>query len=367
MKTRVTQTDIARVARVHNTTVSLALRNSRLIPPATRDRIQAIAQSLGYQPDPALRALVAYRNSRQSRQHVEPLGYVTHGDTRWGWRQSPTHERHYTAVQRRAAELGYQVEHIWLGEEGMNPRRLDRMLLHGGITGLLLAPAVALSDDLAALTWSRLTAVKIGISPGGPAVNQVSVDPMGVMQLALQRIRSEGYQRVGLVLPYAENPQADDPWVGVFQATQYRHASAHTPVPVLYLPPAATPDTNALARWMRDHRPEVIVGFTAAMLEDIQRCGVRVPKDVAYVDLSLAETRYAVAGVWENCEKIGELAVELLVQQLDQNLLGLPPVPTVTSIGGVWRHGATLPERAAAALRKPESVERGVLRDNLVA
>jgi LacI family transcriptional regulator len=367
MKTRVTQTDIARVARVHNTTVSLALRNSRLIPPATRDRIQAIAQSLGYQPDPALRALVAYRNSRQSRQHVEPLGYVTHGDTRWGWRQSPTHERHYSAVQRRAAELGYQVEHIWLGEEGMNPRRLDRMLLHGGITGLLLAPDAALSDELASLTWSRLTAVKIGISPGGPAVNQVSVDPMGVMQLALQRIRSEGYQRVGLVLPYAENPQVDDPWVGVFQAAQYRHASTHTPVPVLYLPTSVTADTSALSRWMRDHRPEVIVGFTAAMLEDIQRCGVRVPKDVAYVDLSLAETRYAVAGVWENCEKIGELAVELLVQQLDQNLLGLPAVPTVTSIGGVWRHGATLPERTAAAPSKPESAERGALRDNLVA
>jgi LacI family transcriptional regulator len=137
---------------------------------------------------------------------------------------------------------------------------------------------------------------------------------------------------------------------------------------VLHLPPIDPPDTNTLSRWMHDHRPEVIIGFTAAMLEDIQRCGIRVPKDVAYVDLSLAETRYAVAGVWENCEKIGELAVELLVQQLDQNQLGLPAVPTVTSIGGVWRHGATLPERAAPALRKIESAAAlGALRDNLVA
>lgn len=366
MNLRVTQADIARVAQVHNTTVSLALRNSRLIPPATRERIQSIAQSLGYQPDPALRALVAYRNSRQPRQRAEPLGYVIQGDTRWGWRQSPAQERHHAAVQRRAADFGYQVEPLWLGEEGMNARRLDRMLVHRGITGLVLATPGPTGEELAALNWSRLTAVRIGLAASGPAVNQISVDPMGVVQLALQRIRSEGYQRIGLVLPYGEDPSTDDPWAAAFHAAQYRQASSQTPVPVLYLPDAEAAAPGVLAAWMRHHRPEVIVGFTAALLENIQRCGVRVPKDVAYVDLALAETRYAIAGVWENCERIGELAVEMLVQQIEQNVPGLPAVPTVTSIGGVWRHGATLPERMPAAARKPANAH-GALRDNLVA
>lgn len=57
--------------------------------------------------------------------------------------------------------------------------------------------------------------------------------------------------------------------------------------------------------------------------------------------------------------------MEQLVQQVEQNLLGLPAVPTVTSIGGVWRHGATLPERAAGELRRDEPAIAG--HTNLVA
>ena len=74
---RVTQLDIARVAGVHNTTVSLALRNSAEIPSETRERIRAIAEQMGYQPDPALRALVAYRRTTAVSRRTETIAYIT--------------------------------------------------------------------------------------------------------------------------------------------------------------------------------------------------------------------------------------------------------------------------------------------------
>ena len=58
---RVTQREIAHAAGLHFSTVSLALRNSPLLPLATRKKVKQIAQSLQYQPDPMLAALNAYR------------------------------------------------------------------------------------------------------------------------------------------------------------------------------------------------------------------------------------------------------------------------------------------------------------------
>jgi LacI family transcriptional regulator len=379
MKIRVTQSDVARVAGVHNTTVSLALRNSRLIPESTRQRIQAIAQSMGYSPDPALRALVAYRNSRRERREAETLAYVTNWDTKWGWRNLPAHERYYAAAQRRAAELGYQIEHFWLGETGMSQRRLDRMFLHRGISGMLLASHRTSSDELSTLNWSRLSAVKIGCLPQMPALNQVTVDPGSIMRLALRHARGEGYQRIGLVLPNQWDEQSDHAWSTAFHAEQYRHA-VKQPLPILYLqdsPETAdltggrtggpAGDTHTLARWHRQHRPDLVIGLAPEVLGHIRCCGLRVPADLAYMDLFLGDSGYSVAGVWENCEKIGELAVELVVNQLERNALGLPDVPTVTSIGGVWRDGASMPTQLLPGVEALEPAVPVALPRNLVA
>lgn len=357
MKIRVTQSDIARVAGVHNTTVSLALRNSRLIPQTTRDRIHSVARSLGYAPDPALRALAAYRNSRRVRRQEQTLAYLTDGEIKRDGKRLPAQEQQFAAAQRRAAELGYRFEHLGLGEAGMNPRRLDRILLHRSIRGVLLAWQGTACDDLSILDWTRLSAVKIGCFPSVPALNQVSVDPGGAMRLALRQFLAEGGQRAGLVLPRRWDELTDRAWSAAFQAELYRCAIKER-LPVLYLEesptgPSLAGNPDALHRWYQQHRPEVIFGLTPAVLDHIRRCGLRVPWDVAYVDLSLQERDGAIAGVWENREKLGELAVDLLVNQLEQNVCGLPAFPTVTTIGGVWHDGATL----SARMRSSDELE----------
>lgn len=352
MNDRVTQSDIARAAGVHNTTVSLALRNSPLIPPATRERIQAVAQSLGYAPDPALRALAAYRNSRRVRRQVQTLAYVTDGETKWGWKRLPSLERQYAAVQRRATALGYRLEYLWFGDAGMNPRRLDRMLLHRGIRGVLLALEGAAADNLSAINWSRLSAVKIGCTPSIPALNQVSADPAGVMRMAVRQVLAEGGRRPGLVLPRRRDELSDQAWSAAYHAEIYR-GSIKERLPVLFLEdaaagPALASDAGALLRWYQQHRPDVIIGLGAVLPDQLRQCGLRTPWDVSYVDLNLQDRDGAIAGVWENSEKLGELAVEMLVSQLEQNVTGLPAVPTLTSINGVWHDGASFPARMRA-------------------
>ena len=65
MNPRVTLRDIAQAAGVHYSTVSIALRDHPRISAPVRRKIKAIAQRMGYTPDPALAALNAYRKTKQ--------------------------------------------------------------------------------------------------------------------------------------------------------------------------------------------------------------------------------------------------------------------------------------------------------------
>ena len=352
MKTRVTQTDIARVAGVHNTTVSLALRNSQLIPDATRERIRAVATRMGYCPDPALRALVAYRNSRRQNRQPVTIAYATNWSTRWGWKEMIHQEKYYEGAKRKAAEYGYHLEHFWLGEEGMSLGRFNQMLVHRGIRGLLLAAHDGCSDELPGIDWSRLSAVKIGSFPRSPALHQVTVDQAGITNLAVRRIRETGRHRIGFVVPHDLDRLSDQAWSRAILAEQAQLPNRER-LPVLRLAPLSpdnpvstkrvlqSDDTQKLATWYDQHQPEAIVSFTPAMLEHLGRLGLETPRDVAYVDLCLADAP-ASAGVNQNSERIGEIAVEMLAAQLEQNIFGAPAVPTITSVTGTWIEGHSL-------------------------
>ena len=62
---RVTLRDIARRAGVSHMTVSRALRNEGSISAERRAEIMRIAREMGYEPDPFLSALVAYRSRKR--------------------------------------------------------------------------------------------------------------------------------------------------------------------------------------------------------------------------------------------------------------------------------------------------------------
>lgn len=345
---RITQTDIARATGVHNATVSLALRNSPAIPEATRQRIQAVARQLGYSPDPALSALVAYRRGLAAHSRSEVIAFITHGPTRGNWRETPLEAHYFIGAQRKALECGYQLEHFWLGEPGLSPRRLGNMLFHRGVTGVLLgsqSPGVTASPDF---DWDRLAAVQLGCRPLDPALHRVTSNLEGSIRLALRRASAAGYRRIGLVWPAAWDQASDRTWSTSFIVEQSR-LSAAARIPVLLQGPTATDQAGAsaevarLANWFSEFQPDAVLGswtLSASMWADLR---VRVPQDLAFIDLLHTGGDPALAGVRQNGERAGEVAVEILIHQLQQNLRGLPDTPTTTLVESAWCEGASLP------------------------
>jgi len=120
-------------------------------------------------------------------------------------------------------------------------------------------------------------------------------------------------------------------------------------LPILFLPESNAEGSVALSTWLRQQQPEVVLSASPVVRRLLRQCGSDVPSSVAYAELLLQDVLGTIAGVQGNHARIGELAVEQLSAQLEQNQYGLPAVPTLTTVGGRWCDGDSLPVRSAIA------------------
>lgn len=352
--TRITLADIAQRAGVHTTTVSRAMRNHPALPVATRTRLQNLARDMGYVPDPALAALMAYRRQAAVKPRGYSLAYVTNWFSAKGWMEMPAHQQFHEGAAAKSAALGYQLEHFWLGERDMTPGRLSAILFHRGVSGIILASHRFRPEEELNFDWQRFAAVKIDYHPVHPAIDSVSNDQRAIVQLAVHKTLAAGYRRIGFVLADKFDCGASYAWSAGFLAEQIRMREKDR-VPLLRFDTSDTipgPLTSVqpihpdvFLRWFRRHQPEVIIGYGPHLRPTLAELDLESPRDVGFVELFLEADDGSTAGVRENCRRVGEVAVDVLVSQIHQNRTGIPPVPTSTLVEGTWVDGASLPPR----------------------
>ncbi|HEY1791435.1 MAG TPA: LacI family DNA-binding transcriptional regulator [Opitutaceae bacterium] len=362
---RVTMGDVAAKAGVHVTTVSLALRNHPRLPEATRLRIQGLAERMGYRPDPVLRALIAYRARARARRTQPTLAYVTNWKTRFGWRRVTAHPEFFGGADMMAARLGYRLEHFWMREPGLSHERLSDVLVARGITGLIVASHGREMGDTLDLDWDRFCAVKIDYFPHRPVLHNVTNNQCDAIRVALQKAASLGYRRAGFVMHRGWDQAVDNLWMAGCLCEQQHMAPVERVPPHIFpgAEPAARwlnesdepvePDPGPFAAWLRAEKPDVIVSKGSFVLPLLRRLGLRVPRDVAFIDVFLERMDGTVAGVRQNHAEVGATAVEILEGQLQLNRLGIPEIPTTTFVDGTWFGGATCPARAGR--RRPRT------------
>lgn len=360
MNGRVVMADVAKRAGVHVTTVSLALRNHPSLPLATRQRLQALAEEMGYQPDPALRALIHYRGRSRSLRHTPTIAYVTNWGSELGWKNDPPHEQFFAGASARAPQLGYRLEHFWLGQPGLTHPRMSDILYNRGINGVIIASHRYEDEAPLVFEWPRFSAVKIDFFPHEPALHNVTNDQRAIMQLAMRRVVAAGYRRIGFVIHESWDLGVELAWSAGFLAEQ-RKLPRDQHIPMLQFSHRLTRKKNdrlrqdehaaslkAFADWMRQYRPEVVISAASLVKECFAELGLSIPRDVAFVDILLQQFDGQTAGVRQNCHRVGELAVEILAGQLQHHTYGVPPFPTVTLVEGTWFDGASLPPRVGA-------------------
>ena len=64
-------------------------------------------------------------------------------------------------------------------------------------------------------------------------------------------------------------------------------------------------------RWFLRHRPQVIISKSEFVTDLFRSMALRIPRDVAFVDIFLEDQTGRTAGVRQNHTTVGALAVEI--------------------------------------------------------
>jgi LacI family transcriptional regulator len=336
-KKPVTLAEIARRAGVSVMTVSRALRKQSNISPETQKKIQAIADELGYRPNPLVSALMTYRRSAKPvRAHVS-LAFITNHPTRDGWKASKLYQDFYQGVSESADRHGYGVETFWMREPGMTPERLTQILLTRSIHGLIIAPLPVAHGELN-LDWQHFSAVTFGYSLTKPLLHRAVNHQFRSMRLAMRELRKLGYRRLGLALPSSLNERVDRQWMASFlvEERDFEHS-----VP-MFVPDDAQWTFEKFRRWFDTQKPDVVISHEEVVLEWLKRMGLHVPEDAGFVLLNCAEEEGTLSGIYQNGPTIGSVAVDFLIGMIQRNERGIPALPHSLLVEGTWVPGRTV-------------------------
>lgn len=334
--------DVADLAGVHRTTVSLALRDHPRIPAATRERIQQLARKLAYTPNPLVTALMKSRRMGKSVKHAV-LAYVTNHPTCYGWRPPELEQPDFfPGALERARHFGYKLEHFWMAEPGMTSTRFRDILRARSIHGILVGRLPANQHRLD-FAWEHFSCVALGLTLESPRLHHVAQSNFFATRHSMQRCIERGYRRIGFVFSTPNDyPRVGDRWLGGYFCQQHL-LDPKNRIPIYEGGPE---DRTAFLAWFKRWRPDALVVSRAApVIEWLRAAGHAVPGDVGVVELRNERPELGHSGVAYDVTKVGALGVEMLLGLMHRGERGVPADPHEVLLPGIWLEGRTLPPR----------------------
>jgi DNA-binding LacI/PurR family transcriptional regulator len=326
---------IARRLGVSKVTVSNALRGSGRVAEQTKAEVLRVAGELGYRPNPLVTALMSdLRRNRSGRRCT--LGFLNFFPGKEDWREHPTFVQFHQGATQRADELGYRVELHWQGEVGGNSKRLGDILYARGIPGVVLAPLPDTSIKID-IDWARFAVVAIGHTFRDFNAHRVSNHQFHSIRLAMNKLADKGVKRIGLVVPRMDDEKVENAWVSGYIAAQLHHG-----LPAIAPWRAEKFNAASVVPWIRKEKIEVVVSTNHHVMKWMIAAGMKVPADAGFVHLDWSKEKGAMAGVDQCSAHIGAAAVDLLIEQLNNNEVGIPERAKTVMIDGVWHDGPTL-------------------------
>jgi LacI family transcriptional regulator len=343
-QSRVTIKDVARSAGVHFTTVSLALRHHPSIPTTTRERIEGIAKTIGYAPNPVFGALTHFRVHGRVRATPPRVAYLVNHQIE----DLPHEKAFWNGAKEQAEMLGYDLELISVSQGHHDSKSLARYLKGQNITGIIIAGFEPGLSEFK-LDWNDYAIVKINSRHMEPAAAGVSNDQRQDVRIAFREMLARGYRRIGLAVGRTDE-----------ESTHYRHTAGYLiervavptkdHIPELLFPHQTTSEqvSELIGQWVRKHKVDAVLCNWTSIKELLANAGLRVPRDLACACLCLMDENSGLAGVAPNLHMVGVKAVSLLTSQLKQGTSGISEFASSTYVRSRWLDGPSAPFKSTS-------------------
>jgi LacI family transcriptional regulator len=304
--------DVARLAGVSSMTVSRVINGSERVSPATRQRVEAAIDELGYVPSRLARGLI--------RQKTGTLALIV----------PDVANPFFTLVVRGAEEVARRADYRLLLCDTRSDLELEREvieeLLAHRVEGIAIAPVSDRSrTHLRRLAKFGVPFVLIDRTVEGVDSDLIVGDNEGGARRLVTHLLELGHRRIGLIV------EADDVSTARHRRQGYESALAAAGVPVdesLIVRANADPSGgfDGTRRLLTlDERPTAVFAVNnlvaLGVIEAVRDAGLEVPDDVALVcfdDIEYASRMYPFLTVMaQPAETLGSLGTQLLLERID--------------------------------------------------
>jgi DNA-binding LacI/PurR family transcriptional regulator len=267
--------DIAKAAEVSHSTVSRALSDSPLISAETKERIQRLAQEMGYSPDAQARSLVLGK--------TQTIGVVVTTIT------DPFIAEIVQAVESTAHDYGYSI--ILASSNSCHQREIAAVEM---LRSKRVDAVIVISSRVGALYQEHLDRLGVPVvlinshrEQTGPYTLSVSVNNQHGGRLATEHLIQLGHRRIAYICGPAGN--SDD----LARKAGYREALCAAGIafdPALVLPGTGKVGAgeSALPHLLRlDELPSAVFCYNdmtaIGLLRAARQCSLSIPRDMSVV------------------------------------------------------------------------------------
>lgn len=333
---------IARLAGLSPSTVSLAMRHSPKIPEGTRRRVLKLAEHIGYRPNAKLTTLMAQMRASRLDGARACFGVISFYDTPRPWEEPSFKHRIYDAMQQRADELGYRLEPIWLHAPGMTYARIRLILETRGIEGLLSFGGPDFNQELPP-ELSQFAIVTVGTSVKTPLHRVISHFHKDTWR-TLERLHELGYRRPGLVIGRYEDQRSLHACASAYLGWCELYRTTHAALPIHRVDQV---EPAPLLAWLQKSKPDVVVfshlwEHTAELRAALQLHRIKVPRQLGVALVTQRVEGTGFSGMQQNQRLMGTWAVELLATLIMNHDSGMSPHPHVEMVESEWVDGGSL-------------------------
>ncbi|WP_269523302.1 LacI family DNA-binding transcriptional regulator [Coraliomargarita parva] len=318
---RATLADVAQVAKVSRMTVSRVVRGEPTVKVATRQKVLALIEELGYHPDPLLSALSAYRTVGGGKGDGSTLVFLDCDGTEYS-------RGVFEGAQAEARFYGYRIELQRMPKTQKAQSQLQRVLYHRGVRGLLLGPSDH-ESDFSGWAWDRFAAVSLGALVHKPAMHAVAMDYFQGAFAACRILRGRGCGRIGFAVGGAYESRTGHRWMGGYLAGIEGQSK------LCY---QTDPDSrDDFEKWCRSKKVDGLLTIHEELLEawPFARENFLLLNDYA---IQFKPELRSLTHLSLNRAAIGAEGMRVLHHHLLRQSYGIPESPKLSQLQGQWRH-----------------------------
>jgi LacI family transcriptional regulator len=320
-------------------TVSFALRNHEKVKPSTREKIQKVAEKLGYRPDPEIARLMNRVRRNPELETTEPFAVLNLCENKEDFKRDLFARRVMEGASERLKKHGFDLVEYWTGDGGFDSGEISKNLRERDIN-VLLIPPVPPKAPITELDWSQYTIVSVEERPILPNFHRIHPHHYNNMLFLLDKLVELGFGRIGFLSTPHMLGLDKYAYFGAFHSW---FTYLHPELPLLE-PLTDGTEQKALKAWYRQHKPDVVI-VTAGWMEGAIRAtlNVSVPDDLSVV--CIASDFDPLAGIDQKADLIGSAAADMLMAHAYRYEKGIPPFAKTMLIDGVWKDGPSLRPR----------------------